>query len=57
MQIENRNFVTVSDVEECLSNLNSKKCEGFDRIPVCLLYDARKLLMFLGTATVFVKGH
>ena len=57
MQIENRSFVTVSDVEECLSNLNSKKCEGFDRIPVCLLYDARKLLMFLGTATVFVKGH
>ena len=28
-------------VEECLSQLASKKCEGFDRIPVCAIYHSR----------------
>ena len=30
---------------ECLSDLNSKKCEGYDRIPVCAIYDARETLL------------
>ena len=41
----NRNFMAVTDVKECLSNLNSKKCEGFDRIPVCALFDSRESLL------------
>ena len=43
----NRNFMAVTDVKECLSNLNSKKCEGFDRIPVCALFDSRESLLVL----------
>ena len=37
--------MAVTDVKECLSNLNSKKCEGFDRIPVCALFDSRESLL------------
>ena len=33
-----RNFMTRGDVENCLNDLGSKKCEGYDRIPVCTLY-------------------
>ena len=43
--VQNRNFMTVNDVNDCLLNLNSKKCEGFDRIPVCAVYDAPKPLL------------
>ena len=35
--VQSRNFMTMSDVKECLADLNTKKCEGFDRIPVCSL--------------------
>ena len=34
----------------CLSDLNSKKCEGLDRIPVCAIYDARHTLLAPFTA-------
>ena len=37
--------MTMSDVKECLADLNTKKCEGFDRIPVCSLFDARFSLL------------
>ena len=43
--VQNRNFMTVTDVNACLNELNNKKCEGFDRIPVCVLYDARVRLL------------
>ena len=43
--VQNRNFMTVTDVNACLNELNNKKCEGFDRIPVCMLYDARVRLL------------
>ena len=33
------------DVKSCLYDLSNKKCEGFDRIPVCALYDARATLL------------
>ena len=33
------------DVELCLSDLNNKRCEGYDRIPVCSLYDAHAMLL------------
>ena len=33
------------DVKNCLDLLSSKKCEGFDRIPVCFLYDGRAPLL------------
>ena len=35
----------VKDVESCLKDLSSKKCEGYDRIPVCFLYDCRVTLL------------
>ena len=31
----NRDFMKSDDVKKCLNELSSKKCEGFDRIPVC----------------------
>ena len=37
--------MTVTNVNACLNELNNKKCEGFDRIPVCMLYDARVRLL------------
>ena len=36
--VQNRNFMTEKDVKFCLSELKNKKCEGFDRIPVCAIY-------------------
>ena len=32
--------MTENDVKICLGELKNKKCEGFDRIPVCMLLDA-----------------
>ena len=43
--VQNRNFMTENDVKLCLSELKNKKCEGFDRIPVCVLLDARSILL------------
>ena len=43
--VQNRNFMTENDVKLCMNELSSKKCEGFDRIPVCVLYDARETLL------------
>ena len=44
--VQNINFMTENDVKKCLDELKNKKCEGFDRIPVCMLLDARvKLLL------------
>ena len=34
-----------NDVKICMSELKNKKCEGFDRIPVCMIYDARDMLL------------
>ena len=43
--VQNRNFMTENDVRICMSELKNKKCEGFDRIPVCMLLDARESLI------------
>ena len=43
--VQNRNFMSANDVEICLNELSSKKCEGFDRIPVCLIHDCRAALL------------
>ena len=52
--VTNRPFMTESDVRECLATLKPKKCEGFDRLPVKMLSDARDPL--LPTLTVlFMK--
>ena len=45
MLVQNRNFMTMNDVKACLSDLKNKKCEGFDRIPVCMILDARETLL------------
>jgi hypothetical protein len=42
--VQNRNFMKKLDVLTCMDQL-SKKCEGFDRIPVCVLYDAHVTLL------------
>ena len=39
--VQNRNFMTENDVGICLGELKNKKCEGFNRIPVCMLLDAK----------------
>ena len=39
--VQNRNFMSLNDVKICLDELNNKKCEGFDRIPVCMLSDMK----------------
>ena len=35
----------IDDVKKCLNELSCKKCEGFDRIPVCAINDARAVLL------------
>ena len=34
-----------NDVRECMLDLKNKQCEGYDRIPVCVLRDARDTLL------------
>lgn len=51
--VVDRFFMTEEDIRESLSSLNPKKCEGYDRIPVKILYDARELLT--PTLTVLFK--
>ena len=43
--VQNRNFMQKSDIKACMNVLNTKKCEGFDRIPVCILADAKAVLL------------
>ena len=45
MIVQNRNFMTRRDVEICMADLNTKKCEGYNRIPVCSIWDARVTLL------------
>ena len=42
------------DVKKCLYDLSNKKCEGFDRIPVCLLFDCKDLILD-PISTLFAK--
>ena len=39
--VQDRFFMDRADVDECINMLKNKKCEGFDRIPVCIIKDAR----------------
>ena len=43
--VQDRNFMTKNDVKECLYSINSKRCEGFDPIPVNIICDARDVLL------------
>ena len=43
--VQNRNFMTKTDVREVIFEIKSKKCEGFDRVPVCTISDARDILV------------
>ena len=43
--IQKRNFMTENDVKRCLDELKNKKFERFDRIPVCIILDARVKLL------------
>ena len=36
-----------SNVKLCLDELKNKKCEGFDRIPVCIIRDACNFINIL----------
>ena len=42
--VDDRFFMSSEDVEECMATLKPKNSEGYDRIPVRILYDARKIL-------------
>ena len=37
--------MTELDIKCCLDELKNVKCEGFDRIPVCVICDARDKLL------------
>ena len=37
--------MTPYDVQCCLTDMPNKKCEGFDRIPACTIYDSRAVLL------------
>ena len=37
--------MTTNDVKVCMADLSNKKCEGYDQIPVCMLFDARNILL------------
>ena len=43
--VQNRFFMDKVDVEECINMITNKKCEGFDRIPACILKDAKVPLL------------
>ena len=43
--VQDRLFMDKGDVKECLEMLKNKKCEGFDRVQVCLIKDARVPLL------------
>ena len=45
--VQNRHFMTSKDVKECMVDLKNKKCEGFDRIPLCLIVDAGEILSIM----------
>ena len=45
LMVQNRFFMDKADVEECIDMLKNKKCEGYDRIPVCLIKDAKVPLL------------
>ena len=42
--VPDKNFMQYNDVKECMLTLKNKRCEGYDRIPVCILADARENL-------------
>ena len=43
--VAERHFMNLSDVEKCMKDLNRKKCEGFDQVPLCTLFDACAVLV------------
>ena len=45
LMVLSRYFMTENDVKICLGELKNKKCEGFDRIPACMILDARVPLL------------
>ena len=49
--------MAANDVKLCMSDLKNKKCEGYDRIPLCALFGAHDVLWltFLVKFTAHVK--
>ena len=45
MLVQNQNFMIYDDVKACMSELKDKKCEGFHRIPLCIVNDACDVLL------------
>ena len=41
LMVQDRFFMDKADVKMCVDMLKNKKCEGFDRVPVCVIKDAR----------------
>ena len=37
--------MAANDVKLCMSDLKNKKCEGYDRIPLCALFGAHGVLL------------
>jgi hypothetical protein len=53
--VDDRFFMTDNDIIVYINSLKPKNCEGFDRIPVRILYDARKSL--LPTLTILFQKN
>ena len=41
--VDSRDFMTKTDGKECIALLEPRKCEGFDRIPLCMIYNALEI--------------
>ena len=43
--VDNRFFMGYNEIKECLDSLKPKNCEGFDRIPLRVICDAKPHLL------------
>ena len=43
--VQNSNFMKIDDVKECMNLLITKKCEGYDRIPLLCIAHAKEVLL------------
>ena len=42
--VQNRNFMKIDDVNECMNLLVNKRCEGYDRIPLSCIANSKNVV-------------
>ena len=45
LMVQSRDFMKPKDVSECMNILVNKRCEGYDRIPLSCIVDAKNVLL------------